>query len=189
MNEYGLQISYSMSENRFASFRLPLTKFDRSILIGRIRLVSSPRRDGEPYRYKVDPWLQEFVKFRFCAIRETDRWTREKGDISEEIQRYLLYMMSNWEEVADHPHATRGEGSKRNGPDDLQRFRPSSALYYYEFKWQEKADKAIREAHAQIQDYLLSYPMFNGEMVSGGYIGLLDWNLDEDMLLYVNGPL
>ncbi len=153
-------------------------------------MVSSPRNEMEPYRYEVDPWLRDFVKFRFSAIRNTDRWSREKGDISEEVQRYLLSMMFEWEEDADHPFATRGEGSRRNGPDDLQRFRPSFKLYYFEFKWQENMELALSEAYDQIKEYLRKYPVHitTKEKISGGYIGLLDWNLGNEMKLYVRGP-
>jgi hypothetical protein len=91
----------------------------------------------------------------------------------------MLSMGSQWDEVADHPFAIKGEGSRRRGPDSLQRLRSSGELYYLEFKWwnTEIQELARFEAEHQALRDCINHPTYKGENIAGAYIGLLEWDV------------
>jgi hypothetical protein len=94
----------------------------------------------------------------------------EKGRISEEIQRRLVLLTGEWDEVANHP--------TQYGSDNLQRSKASKELYYFEFKWEQSRPlvQTYAEASAQaIRDYH-KRPYHEEERVTGAYVGLLDWD-------------
>jgi hypothetical protein len=119
------------------------------------------------------------VRARFSQIYGKERLAREKGDISEEIARCMLSMSGHWDEVADHPFAIRGEGSRRRGPDSLQRLRSSGELHYFEFKWWSPEVEALArlEAKRQALRDCINHPTYKGEKIVGAYIGLLEWDV------------
>jgi len=79
-----------MSRNDARTFRLNHDKFDRRFLIDRVTFLPTPKNSMEPYRFEVAPELQECIRFRVLAERDPYHYRYEKGDISEEVQRYLL---------------------------------------------------------------------------------------------------
>lgn len=119
------------------------------------------------------------MKARFSQIYGKERLAREKGDISEGIARCMLSISGHWDEVADHPFAIRGEGSRRRGPDSLQRLRSSGELYYFEFKWWSTKVEALArfEAKRQALRDCINHPTYKGEKIIGAYIGLLEWDV------------
>ncbi len=134
-SDSGLEISYLKDRTHQRTYRLNFTTFDRKLLVGRINLSSTPAKEAEPYHFLVEPQLQEIVRSRLTHLSDS-RYKGEKGDISEEIQRYLLSILPDWEEVADHPFNEIPEvvGSRRTGPDSVQRLRSSAGLEYQRSK-------------------------------------------------------
>ncbi|TMP99696.1 MAG: hypothetical protein E6K99_04110 [Thaumarchaeota archaeon] len=185
-SEHGLAIKYDKGGNEIRTFRL-FDKFDGKILLGKLRLMSSPREEDGEYLAEADSWLEGHVRARFSNINGKERLSREKGDISEEIARHILSMTKPWEEIADHPYPLiRAEGSRRRGPDSLQRLTSSGELYYFEFKWWGVMELARSEARSEALDHLLNHPTYKGENVVGAYIGILEWNVrSKDIRLYV----
>jgi len=176
-SEYGLAIKYDQGGGATRTFRL-FDRFDAGVLSGRIRLIAPPEKEQGRYIVESDSWLGDHVRARFSQIDGKERLAREKGDISEEIARRVLSMSSRWDEVADHPFAISGEGSRRRGPDSLQRLRSSGELYYFEFKWwSPKIEGLARlEAKHQALSDCINHPTYEGENIVGAYIGLLEWD-------------
>jgi hypothetical protein len=177
-SEHGLAVKYDQGGGAMRTFRL-FDNFDARVLSGRISLIFSPEKEQGSYIAESDGWLGEHVRARFSQIDGKERLAREKGDISEEIARCMLSMSGQWDEVADHPFAVRGEGSARRGPDSLQRLRSSGELYYFEFKWwnAEIKELARLEAEHQALRACINRPTYNGENIVGAYIGLLEWDV------------
>lgn len=133
-------------------------------------LVSEPADEGEPLTFAVSPSAQEYTRFRLESTEKYRGYMFEKGRVSEEIQRHLISLTGEWDEVAAHP--------ARYGPDSLQRSKISKALYYFELKWVESKLVAHTRAEATLQvvrDYQNS-PWYQKELITGAYIGLLDWD-------------
>lgn len=167
---YGFEISYSHDSHKECRYRQSIGKFDKNLIVSHFALVSRPRRDGEPFTFKVGSLAREYVRFRLGATGRYRGYMFEKGRISEEIQRHLVSLTGQWDEVANHP--------TRYGPDNLQRSRASKELYYFEFKWVQSKPIAhtYAEASAQaISDYH-KRPNHEGKCVTGAYVGLLDWD-------------
>lgn len=179
--DYGLEISYSMSRNDARTFRLKHDKFDRRFLIDRVTFLPTPKNSMEPYRFEVAPELQECIRFRVLAERDPYHYRYEKGDISEEVQRYLLARTGLWDEAAYHPFdkTWRTHESRKTGPDSLQRSRLSGELFYFEFKWDQNVEDAHSSASRQDMKYLKAYPTYEGEKVKGAYTGILDWDVTK----------
>src|SRR5438445_2046209 len=95
-SEFGLAIKYDKGGNEIRTFRF-FDKFDGKILFGKLRLVLSPNEEVGKYHAEADSWLAEHVRTRFSNINGKERLSREKGDISEEIARYMLSMNNRWE--------------------------------------------------------------------------------------------
>ena len=101
-------------------------------------------------------------------------------------------MSGQWNEIADHPFAIGGEGSRRRGPDSLQRLRSSGELYYFEFKWWNPKVEALArfEAERQALRDCIDHPTYKGENIVGAYIGLLEWDVrSEEIRLKVERVL
>ena len=180
-SEHGLEVKYDQGGGAIRTFRL-FDNFDAGVLAGRIGPIFSPEKEqgGQgDYIAESDNWLGEHVRARFSQIYGKERLAREKGDISEEIARCMLSMSGQWDEAVDHPFAIGGEGSRRRGPDSLQRLRSSGELHYFEFKWwsPEVEEFARFEAKRQAMRDLMNHPTYEGETVMGAYIGLLEWDV------------
>jgi len=179
--DYGLEISYSMSRNDSRTFRLNQDKFDRRFLIDSVTFLSTPKNSMGPYRIEVAPELQKCIRFRLLAERDSYHYRYEKGDISEEVQRYLLARIGLWDEVAYHPfdRTWRTHESRKTGPDSLQRSRLSGELFYFEFKWDQRVGDAHSSASRQVMRYLKAKSTYEGEKVKGAYTGILNWDSTE----------
>jgi hypothetical protein len=181
----GLEIKYHRGRDDERVFRIYLDRFDRNILQDKIKLISVPESGEGDYYAEVDPRVGEYVRSRLAAASGTSRWSREKGDIAEEILCYLLSMSTLWEDIARHPY---GKGwklyeSNNRGPDTLHRFKVSGELCYFEFKWWEKfRRKACMDARKQALAYLLKHPYLGKRRVTGAYIGILDWDTRRSMI-------
>ena len=62
--EHGLAIKYDKGGNEIRTFRL-FDKFDGKILLGKLRLMSSPREEDGEYLAEADSWLEGHVRARF----------------------------------------------------------------------------------------------------------------------------
>jgi hypothetical protein len=187
--EYGLVISYSQSAGKQFEYRRNFGEFDASALLNNIRLVSAPGYPGGPYVFEVEKGLQEMVHFRVHGTGSLGSHNHEKGFISERVQRYLISITKLWNEVKDHPHESENsrQGSKRHGPDSLQRSRASNELHYFEFKWWKNTGSALSKSFWQAERYVRDYPTYEGEPVKAIYAGILDWNSrDTEIRWYVH---
>jgi hypothetical protein len=171
--KYGIEFSYSPNNQRELRHRQSLGEFDGTLVINDVALVSRPENRASPYTFGVPRSVQEYVQFRLGATGKFRGYMFEKGRISEEMQRQLVSLTGEWDEVANHP--------ERYGPDSVQRSRASKELYYFEFKWeQSKPIESTRaDATAQVIRDCEGRPHHNNEPVAGGYIGLLDWDGSE----------
>jgi hypothetical protein len=167
---YGIEISYFPNNRRECRFRRSLGKFDGSIITQGVILISKTANKGEPLTFAVSPSAQEYIWFRLGSTEKYRGYMFEKGRISEEIQRHLISLTGEWDEVAAHP--------ARYGPDSLQRSTISKALYYFELKWVQSKLVAHTLAEASLQvvrDYH-DNPWHQKELIAGAYVGLLDWD-------------
>ncbi len=180
--ENGLAIRYDRGGGASRTFRL-LDRFTRELLDNRVRLVAVPETEHGTFSLIADTWLGAHVRDRFARCSGYV-FLSQKGDVSEEICRYALTLTSFWREIADHPYNTStAGGSRRTGPDSLQRLSSSGELFYFEFKWWSgQQASSDGEARRQAEHYLKRFPTYQGEKIEGVFIGLLDWNVKSDKL-------
>jgi hypothetical protein len=180
----GFDIHYRSGSRQDSVFRFRNDKFDESTLDSGLKLVSTPEFPGDSYTYKASPSFQELTRSRLNSAGGPFDKRCEKGDISEEIQRYLLSTLGQWEEVEYHPYdsAWRPHESKKRGPDSLQRSKSSGELGYFEFRWSTDAYQAFFECRRQAVEDLKKWPTYNGERVDGAFVGTLEWDLRKSSL-------
>ena len=180
-SEQGLAINYEKGHGATRTFRL-LDRFQRETLDTGMRLTTIPEREDGTFQLHSDSWLSQHVRDRLARF-SGQAFLRQKGDVSEEICRYALSLTRFWKEIDDHPdNTTLAEGSRRNGPDSLQRLY-SGELFYFEFKWWSvRHPQAYDDACTQAERYLERFPTYRGEKVVGAYIGLLYWDVESDKL-------
>lgn len=178
----GLAIDYDKGGGETRTFRL-LDRFDKDLLVGKIRPVSSPGSGDGRYTFECDPSVGQQIRARLATMNGIQQFSRGKGDISEELQRHMLSISGLWEEIADHGYDDKHEGCFRRGPDSLQRLKASGELYHVELKWLEKLnEREYADARVQAKSYLKKYPFYRGERVTGAYISTLDWDADSTKL-------
>ncbi len=180
---YGLEIAYSLSKNNARVFRLNFEKFDAGVIRGKLKVISRPENGEGVYLVEVADDFRRSVEFRIAAARGRSYYEcrYEKGDISEEIQRYLVETTGLWDEVAYHPldKTWRAHESRKLGPDSLQRHKVSHKLHYFEFKWDWNWELTHHAAEFQAIKYVLAQPTYKGEKVAGAHIGILRWDIEK----------
>jgi hypothetical protein len=136
-NPRALEICYRSGTDGDRVFSVYRDKLDKSRVLGDMRLLSFPETGVGSFWSTISPAAAQYVRSRLASSARTSRWSREEGDISEEIQANLLQVSEKWIEIARHPFSTgeRAYDSSRFGPDSLMRWRPSGELCYFEFKW------------------------------------------------------
>lgn len=179
LNE-GLEIVYHTGPGDERTFHVYLDRFDKSRLYGQLKLVSPPHTATGHYLAEVAPEFAAYVRSRLASSSGTFRWSREKGDIAEEVVCKILELSGFWKEVARHPFDGGGwklYDSNKLGPDSVLRLMTARQLSYFELKWWEKfKHQALRDARKQVAEDLLLHPCFRGERVGGAFIGILEWD-------------
>lgn len=180
----GIDISYRRTERYMPTFRFRTDKFDVSKYHEEIRLVSTPEYNGDSFVFRVSPKLQEIVKSRINAASGAFEARCVKGDISEEIQRYLLSTLGQWKELEYHPfdHIWRTNESKKRGPDSVQRSSITGGLSYFELRWSTDAYQAYFSCRKQALRDLQKWPAYKGEPVKMAHVGTLEWDVRKSEL-------
>jgi len=184
-SETGLTISYMKDRSHRRSFHYSFDEFGAKHLQG-LRLISAPETKNDSFHYRVSHKLQENIRLRLTE--KSDGLALVKGTISEKIQRYILSNMPDRIEVEAHPFdkVRRADDSRKNGPDGLWRSRSTGELYFLEFKWRQGSKDSYYEGCKEVRRYLAKYPTYKEERISGGYVGLIEWNTkSRDLFFYL----
>lgn len=174
-----LDISYQMGRHHAPTFRFRTDKFDGSQLHDDLKLASAPEYSGDSYTFLASPKLQALVKARLDATNGPFDRNYEKGDISEEIQRHLLSVSGEWNELEYHPFdkSWRVHESRKKGPDSVQQSKSSDELSYFEFRWSEDSYQAYLACRKQALDDLRKWPTYDGKPVNEAHVGILEWDV------------
>jgi hypothetical protein len=185
-----LEIRYRSGRAGDRVFSVYRDKLDRSRLLGDARLLSFPEIGVGRFLGEISPMAAHYVRSRLASSAHTARWSREKGDISEEIQANMLQASEKWIEIARHPFSTgeRVYDSSRFGPDSLMRWKSSGELCYFEFKWWERfRGQALTDARRQASANLRNYPLYHDQRVTGTFASILDWDTrSTNMEMFTN---
>ncbi|MDE1853876.1 MAG: hypothetical protein KGI38_09055 [Thaumarchaeota archaeon] len=180
----GVDISYRQSSYSRPTFRFRMDKFDASKFHEDFKLLSLPEYIGDSHVFRVSPRFQEIVRSRINAASGPFEAWCVKGDIAEEIQRYLLSTLGQWKEMEYHPfdHVWRTNESKKRGPDSVQRSNTSGKLSYFEFRWSKDAYQSYFSCRKQALDDLKKWPTYRGEPVNIAHVGTLEWDVRKSVL-------
>jgi hypothetical protein len=184
-SQLGLRISYMKDKSRVRSFHHSFEEFGPKHLCG-IRLISPPEAENDSFHYRVSAKFQADVTSRLAESSDNRRLV--KGTISEKIQRHILSSMPDWFEVEEHPFdkVRKTDDSRQNGPDGLWRLKTTGEFNYLEFKWRQGSKDSYYQGQDEVRRYLAKYPAYQGKRVSGGYVGLIEWNIkSRDLFFYL----
>jgi hypothetical protein len=182
-SRYGLSVSYEREPGQSYVWRIPMP----GVAVGQVpsqgyswlkeaARVISRHEDGEGwYLLAMDPEIRDKIRVTLNAARS---FRREKGNISENIVRYLLPSLGlNF--VASHPWSGDGAESDAlgHGPDILLREIKAAELDYMEVKWHRELEGVYVDACDQVRGYLADdWKYLDEEPVRGAYVAILDWN-------------